>query len=79
MLRFGEAAFALAPLLALALIWAIFNRRVPSRRAVVLLVVTEVLIGAAVIWSGLADSLPPHESYVPARMQGGVVVNGHGG
>jgi ACR3 family arsenite efflux pump ArsB len=79
MLRFGEAALAIAPLLALALLWAILYRRVPSRRAVLLLVLAEAAIGGVVVWQGVADGLAPHQRYVPAHMRDGAVTEGHGG
>ncbi len=79
MLRAGEAVLALAPLLLAALLYAIVFRRLPSRRAVLVLTVAETLLAIALIWSGTADSLRPHERYVPAQLREGSVVDGHGG
>ena len=79
MLRAGEAVLALAPLLFAALLYAIVFRRLPSRRAVLVLTVAETLLAIALIWSGEADSLRPHEAYVPAQLREGSVIDGHGG
>ncbi len=79
MLRAGEAVLALAPLLLAALLYAIAFRRLPSRRTVLILTVAEVALAIALVWSGTADSLRPHERYVPAQLRDGSVVEGHGG
>ena len=79
MLRFGEAFLALAPLLAAALLYGIVYRRLPSRRTVLLLTVAEMVLATALIWSGTADGLRPHQRYVPAQMRDGEVIEGHGG
>ena len=79
MFRFGEAFMAIAPLLAAALLYGIWYRRLPSRRAVLGLCLVELVLAAALIWDGTAEGLRPHERYVPAKMQGEGVVEGHGG
>ena len=79
MLRLGEAFFALAPLLAAALLWAVVYRRLPSRRAVLVIALAELVFAGAVIWQGVSEGLAPHERYVPAHFQGGVVRDGRGG
>ena len=79
MLRFGEAVTALAPLFAALLLWALVYRRMPSRRAVVLITVMEIAVAGAVIWQGTSEGLAPHQRYVPAHVQGGTVTEGHGG
>ena len=79
MLRAGEAITALAPLFAAVLLWAVIYRRVPSRRAVLLITVVEVAVAGAVIWQGTNEGLAPHQRYVPARLEHGAVTEGHGG
>lgn len=80
MLRFGEAFMSLAPLLAAVLLYGIWYRRLPSRRAVLGLCLAECVVAAALIWSGVAEGLRPHERYVPAKAQAdGDVREGHGG
>ena len=79
MLRAGEALVALAPLFAAILLWAVVYRRIPSRRAVLLITLAELVVAGAVIWQGTSEGLAPHERYVPAQLQGGTVTDGHGG
>jgi hypothetical protein len=79
MFRFGEAFLAVAPLLAAALLYGVWYRRLPSRRAVLGLCVAELLFASALIWQGTAEGLRPHERYVPAKLQHGDLVEGHGG
>ena len=78
MLRFGEAITALSPLFAALLLWAVVYRRMPSRRAVAVIVVVEIAVAGAVIWQGTSEGLAPHQPYVPAHLQGGSVTEGHG-
>ncbi len=79
MLRFGEAMVALAPLFAALLLWAVIYRRLPSRRAVVLITVVELAVAGAVLWQGATEGLAPHARYVPAHLTNGGVTEGHGG
>ena len=80
MLRLGEAVTALAPLLAAALLYGVWFRRLPSRRAVLGLCLAECVLAATLIWSGVSEGLSPHERYVPAKAQAdGGVREGHGG
>ena len=79
MLRAGEAFLALAPILAAALLYGLVYHRLPSRRIVVLLTVAECLLAGALVWQGTTAGLRPHERYVPARLNDGSVVEGHGG
>jgi hypothetical protein len=78
MFRFGEAFMAIAPLLAAALLYGVWYRRLPSRRAVLGLCVAELVLAGALIWQG-TEGLRPHERYVPAQLQHGDLVEGHGG
>ena len=77
MFRFGEAFLAVAPLLAAALLYGIAFRRLPSRRAVLLIAVVEAGFAASLIWQG-TEGMRPHEAYVPARLHDGAVLEGHG-
>jgi hypothetical protein len=43
-----------------------------------LAVVAVVLFAAGTLWLGLSRRLAPGERYVPAQMQGGRIVPGHG-
>ncbi len=79
MLRAGEAMLALAPVLAAALLYGIVYRRLPSRRAVLVITLAETVLAIALIWQGTTEGLRPHERYVPARLREGTVVEGHGG
>jgi hypothetical protein len=38
-----------------------------------------VTLGGVVVWLGVSQRLAPHQVYVPARMQNGHIVEGHGG
>ena len=78
MFRAGEAVLAIAPLLAAALLYGIWFRRLPSRRVVAGLCVAEVIMALALIWQGTSEGLRPHERYVPAKMESGGVEEGHG-
>ena len=79
MLRAGEAFLAVAPILAAALLYGIWFRRLPSRRVVLAIGVAVVALGSALVWQGTEEGLRPHQRYVPAKLQGGAVVEGHGG
>ena len=79
MFRAGEAFMAVAPLLAAALLYGIWFRRLPSRRAVLGLCLAECVLAAALIWQGTAEGLRPHERYIPAKLHDGEVEVGHGG
>jgi drug/metabolite transporter (DMT)-like permease len=80
MLRAGEALVALAPIFAAILLWAVVYRRIPSRRAVLMITLVEIVVAGAVIWQGTSEGqLAPHERYIPAQLQGGTVTDGHGG
>ncbi len=70
---------ALAPLLAAALLYGVIYRRLPSRRAVLVITVAETLFAIVLIWQGTTEGLRPHERYVPAHLRDGAVVEGHGG
>jgi hypothetical protein len=79
MLRAGEAFFAISPFLLALLLYAVWFRRVPTRRAVAVICVAEAIVAVATIWQGTSEGLRPHQHYVPAQLDGGTVVEGHGG
>ncbi len=78
MFRFGEAFLAIAPLLAAALLYGVWFRRLPSRGAVLGLCLAELVFAGALLWQG-TEGLRPHQPYVPAQLQHGDLVEGHGG
>ncbi|WP_158743742.1 hypothetical protein [Acidisphaera sp. L21] len=79
MLRAGEVFLALAPILAGALLYGVVYNRLPTRRAVLLLALAECVVAGLLIWTSITESMTPHEPYVPARIQNGQLVDGHGG
>ena len=79
MLRLADVVLSVAPLLAAALLFGVIFHRLPSRRAVLVIVLAEVAVAGLLIWQSSADSLRPHETYVPAQVHDGALVEGHGG
>lgn len=79
MLRISELVLALSPVALLAVLWALAYRRLPSRRAVAAMAVGMGAYAALLAWQGTYGTLTPHQRYVPAQLQDGRVVEGHGG
>ncbi len=79
MLRLIDVLLTVAPLLGAGLLYGMVFNRLPSRRAVLGIVLAELLLSGVLVWQSTTDSLRPHERYVPARVTGGSVVDGHGG
>ncbi len=79
MLRAVDLVLTLAPLVFAALLYGIWFRHLPGRRVVVGLCVAEAVLAAVLVWQSTADGLRPHERYVPAKLQGDTVEEGHGG
>ena len=79
MLRLADVLLSVAPLLAGALLFGIVFHRLPSRRAVLVIVLAEAVVAGLLIWQSSADSLRPHQAYVPAKLHDGNLVEGHGG
>ena len=79
MLRLADVVLSIAPLLAAALLFGAIFHRLPSRRAVLVIVLAELVVAGLLIWQSSADSLRPHEAYVPAQVHDGALVEGHGG
>ena len=76
MLRFVEVGLFLAPFAVYGL-WLFVGRRF-STRFMLITVIGLAIISVATIFYGLERSLPPQERYVPARMENGRIVQGHG-
>lgn len=80
MLRLAELLVFLSPLAAYAL-WRVTLARGegPSPRLLLAILAGLLLFGACLAWFGLrGDRLAPGERYVPAELQGGQVLPGHG-
>lgn len=74
MLRFSEV-LVLLPVLVLAILrWR--TGQMPNRRMLFWVLMFMVVLGAVLAWFGNARSL--RGEYVPAQMQDGRVVEGHG-
>ena len=76
MLRVVEILFFLAP-------FALFAARVflgkrASAQAMWTIVGGLLLLAAATVWYGLERSLPRDDTYVPAHIENGRIVQGHG-
>ena len=79
MLRFAELALTFAPVLAVALLYAVFiRRRRPSARLMTLAVLMVVGLATWLIWAGTSEDLSRQEHYSPAVLKGGEIVQGHG-
>ncbi len=79
MLRAGDALLTVAPILLAALLYGVWFRRLPSRPVVLAVCVAVGVLAVALIWQGTAEGLRPHERYVPAKIHGDAVEEGHGG
>jgi hypothetical protein len=77
MLRLAEVALFLAPF-GLALAWWFAGSRA-SRTLVWVSYLLLITVGGSVVYYGLERSLPPDDPYVPAHLENGVIVPGHGG
>lgn len=80
MIRAFELSVFLTPVLVYFL-WRRFaasGQLAPPRSALIALVVALVLSGAGLAWTGLRDRHAEGSRYVPASMQDGRVVPGHG-
>ena len=76
MLRLVEIGLFLSPF-ALYALWLLVGRRF-SARFMWIAVGCLATLSAATIWYGLTRSLPPQDRYVPARIENGRIVQGHG-
>ena len=79
-MRWAELLLWLAPV-ALFLIWqrsALRGETGPSREMLVLCSAALLVFGAALVWFGVHDRLPAGSRYVPAHVEGRVLIPGHG-
>ena len=76
MLRLVEIGLFLSPF-ALYALWLLVGRRF-SARFMWIAVLTLATLSAATIWYGLSRSLPREDRYVPARIENGRIIPGHG-
>ena len=80
MTRLIEAALLLSPLAAY-ITWRYLVRRGvpnPSRQTLIALAVMVAVLGAGLVWTSLTERAPEGTRYVPARLENGRVVPGHG-
>ena len=76
MLRFAEIGFFLLPFV-LYLAWRLLGTRATPGLLWATAALLAVLL-ATVLWYGMQNSLPAGTRYVPAHLQGGQIVPGHG-
>lgn len=79
-MRWAELILWLAPV-ALFLVWqraALRGEPGPSRQALAGWSVLLVLFGGGLAWFGVHDRLPGGSRYIPAHLERGVIVPGHG-
>lgn len=80
MIRAAELSLFLAPIVVYVL-WRRAASRgglAPSRYALIVLLAALIVMGAGLAWSGLKDRHPENSQYVPAQLENGRVVPGHG-
>lgn len=79
MLRAAELAVFAAPLAAYVFWRMTFARgKPPAPRTLALILAGLLLFGASLAWFGLHERLPLGARYVPAQLQDGKIVPGHG-
>jgi hypothetical protein len=78
MLRAVEIALVLAPFVAFVLWRVLAPVGGPSPRVLAAAACALAVLAGALIWLRQQDSLPATEAYVPARLEGGQIVPGHG-
>lgn len=74
-MRLAEVALFLAPFLLFALWWHLGAR---SRLAAGAVLGVVLVLLATLAWLALGTGLPRGEGYVPARLQDGRIISGHG-
>ena len=77
MLRLSELVLFLSPILVFVVWRLTLARGGPPFALVFAAGCVLVVFAAALIWFGIEHALPPDETYVPARLQGGQVLPGH--
>jgi hypothetical protein len=76
MARLIELVLFFAPI-GLYVAWLLLGRAV-STSATVALIVFLLLVAGGSVWYGIERSMPPDDTYVPAHMENGRIVEGHG-
>jgi drug/metabolite transporter (DMT)-like permease len=76
MLRFTEFGLFLVPFV-LYLVWRTMGPRTPPWATWLALVAVVTLAGGA-FWYGLTERVPAGEAYVPAQLENGQIIPGHG-
>ncbi len=79
-MRWAEWVLLLAPLV-LFLTWqraALRGEPGPSRQSLLAISALLLLFGAGLAWFGVHDRLPGGSRYVPAHLDHGAIVPGHG-
>ena len=77
MLRLVELALFLAPFAVFA-VWRLVAVDGPSTRLLLAAACLLAALAGVLIWLSQDEALPPGSTYVPARLQDGKVVAGHG-
>ena len=78
MLRLAELGFILVPLALLAIYLVLARHGGPSRGLIAAIVAMMVVGEAGLGWYALHERLPAGARYVPAHMENGRIVEGHG-
>jgi hypothetical protein len=76
MLRFTEFGLFLVPFV-LYLVWRVMGPRTPPW-AVWLALLSVVMLAGGAFWYGLTERVPAGEAYVPAHIENGQIIAGHG-
>jgi hypothetical protein len=76
MLRFAEFGLFLVPF-ALYVAWRVLGARASFRLVCIAAAMLALMLGA-VVWYGLDTGLGPGATYVPAHIENGRIVPGHG-
>jgi len=76
MLRFTEFGLFLVPFV-LYVVWRIMGPRTPPW-VMWLALTTVVALAGGAFWYGLSERIPAGDAYVPARIENGKIVPGHG-
>ena len=78
MLRVAEFALLLAPLAAFVM-WRVLDASGgPSNLLLVSAAITVCVLAAILVWLADSERLPRGDAYVPATLQNGQIVPGHG-
>jgi hypothetical protein len=78
LLRLTEIMLFLAPFAALIAWWALAARGGPSPRLLAMVAAGALLVAAGLFWFASTQRLAPGEHYIPAQLENGRIVPGHG-